>query len=132
MRLDRASERRDSAERPLGQALQGRDAFERALGQARTRFRILAVVAALAAPVAATAGETGRSVQVAFTRIVPASLMAKAQAHPNQVFNVIMQGSRGTKTPRSPVREQFAQRRGRPGEGHQAPVHERERRLREP
>jgi hypothetical protein len=58
---------------------------------------ILALVAALAAPVAATAGSSGRSVQAA-RALVPASLLAEAQAHPNQVFNVIVQGSRGTKS----------------------------------
>ena len=60
-------------------------------------FAILAIVAALAAPVAATAGDAGRSVQAA-RALVPASLMTEAQAHPNQVFNVIVQGSRGTKS----------------------------------
>ena len=60
-------------------------------------FVILALVAALAAPVAATAGSPGRSVQAAHA-LVPASLLAEAQAHPNQVFNVIVQGSRGTKS----------------------------------
>jgi serine protease AprX len=57
---------------------------------------ILALIAALAAPVAATAGQTGRSLQAA-RALVPASLMADAQAHPTQVFSVIVQGSRGTK-----------------------------------
>src|SRR5919197_811556 len=60
-------------------------------------FAILALVAALAAPVAATAGEKGRSVQAA-RALVPASLMEDAQAHPAQVFDVIVQGSRGTKS----------------------------------
>ncbi len=60
-------------------------------------FAILALVAALAAPVAATAGQTGRSVQAA-RALVPASLMADAQAHPTKVFEVIVQGSRGTKS----------------------------------
>ncbi len=59
-------------------------------------FAILALVAVLAAPVGATAG-SGRSVQAA-RALVPASLMTEAQAHPNQVFNVIVQGSRGTKS----------------------------------
>ena len=58
---------------------------------------ILALVAALAAPVAATAGQTARSVQAA-RALVPASLMADAEAHPTNVFNVIVQGSRGTKS----------------------------------
>jgi len=57
----------------------------------------LALVAALAAPVAATAGESGRSVQAA-RALVPASLMEDAQAHPAKVFSVIVQGSRGTKS----------------------------------
>src|SRR6187397_184840 len=60
-------------------------------------FAILALVAALAAPVAATAGSTARSVQAA-RALVPASLLEEAQAHPNQVFSVIVQGSRGTKS----------------------------------
>ena len=59
-------------------------------------FAVLAILAALAAPLAATAGP-GRSVQAA-RALVPASLMAEAQAHPNQVFNVIVQGSRSTKS----------------------------------
>jgi serine protease AprX len=59
-------------------------------------FVILALVAALAAPVAATAGP-GRSVQAA-RAIVPASLLADAQAHPAKAFSVIVQGSRGTKS----------------------------------
>jgi serine protease AprX len=59
-------------------------------------FVILALVAALCAPVAATAG-SGRSVQAA-RALVPASLMAEAEAHPNQVFSVIVQGSRGKKS----------------------------------
>jgi serine protease AprX len=58
---------------------------------------ILALVAALAAPVAATAGSGARSVQAA-RALVPASLMTEAEAHPNQVFSVIVQGSRGTKS----------------------------------
>jgi serine protease AprX len=60
-------------------------------------FVILALVAALAAPVAATAGSSGRSVQAA-RALVPASLMEDAQAHPAKVFSVIVQGSRGTKS----------------------------------
>ena len=60
-------------------------------------FAILALVAALAAPVAASAGESGRSVQAA-RALVPASLMEDAQAHPTKVFSVIVQGSRGTKS----------------------------------
>jgi serine protease AprX len=60
-------------------------------------FAMLALVAVLAAPVAATAGSSTRSVQAA-RALVPASLMAEAEAHPNQVFNVIVQGSRSTKS----------------------------------
>ena len=60
-------------------------------------FAILALVAALAAPVAATAGQTARSVQAA-RALVPASLVADAEAHPTKVFDVIVQGSRGTKS----------------------------------
>jgi serine protease AprX len=60
-------------------------------------FAILALVAALAAPVAATAGQTARSVQAA-RALVPASLMTDAEAHPTKSFSVIVQGSRGTKS----------------------------------
>ena len=60
-------------------------------------FAILALVAVLAAPVAATAGSGARSVQAA-RALVPVSLMTEAEAHPNQVFTVIVQGSRGTKS----------------------------------
>jgi serine protease AprX len=60
-------------------------------------FAILALVAALAAPVAATAGSSARSVQAA-RALVPASLLSEAEAHPSQVFSVIVQGSRGTKS----------------------------------
>jgi serine protease AprX len=66
-------------------------------GKPGRSFAILALVAVLAAPVAATAGEPSRSVQAA-RALVPASLMAEAQAHPSRVFNVIVQGSRGTKS----------------------------------
>jgi serine protease AprX len=59
-------------------------------------FLAMALVVALAAPVAATAG--GRSVQNKGGAIVPASLLGEAQAHPNQLFSVIVQGKRGTKS----------------------------------
>src|SRR6185503_433241 len=49
-------------------------------------FTILALVVALAAPVAATAGQAGRSVQAA-RALVPESLMADAEAHPAKVFD---------------------------------------------
>ena len=93
-----------------GQRHEGQSARQRAWGKPKgeTRssalwgkpgrgFVILALVAALAAPVAATAGESGRWVQAA-RALVPASLMDDAQAHPNKVFSVIVQGSRGTKS----------------------------------
>jgi serine protease AprX len=60
-------------------------------------FAVMALVVALAAPVAATAGSNGRSVKNQGA-IVPASLMAEAQAHPNQLFSVIVQGKHGTKS----------------------------------
>ena len=60
-------------------------------------FVVMALVVALAAPVAATAGSSGRSVQGNHA-LVPASLMAEAQAHPNQIFSVIVQGKNGTKS----------------------------------
>jgi len=68
-------------------------------GEPGRGFAILALVAALAAPVAATAGQTARSMQAA-RALVPASLMADAEAHPTKVFNVIVQGTRGTKSAR--------------------------------
>jgi serine protease AprX len=60
-------------------------------------FVILALVAVLAAPVAATAGDAGRMVQGP-KALVPANLLADAQAHPAKVFNVIVQGHRGKKS----------------------------------
>jgi len=60
-------------------------------------FVVMALFVALAAPVAATAGSNGRSVQGDYA-IVPASLMAEAQAHPSQIFSVIVQGKNGTKS----------------------------------
>ena len=60
-------------------------------------FAFLAIVAALAAPVAATAGSNDRSVHSSGA-LVPAGLMAEAQAHPNQLFSVIVQGKPGAKT----------------------------------
>ena len=60
-------------------------------------FAVMALVMALAAPVAATAGNQGRSVH-GDSAIVPASLMAEAQAHPDQIFSVIVQGKPGTKS----------------------------------
>ena len=60
-------------------------------------FVVMALVVALAAPVAATAGSSGRSAQ-GNRAIVPASLMAEAQAHPDQIFSVIVQGKHGTKS----------------------------------
>ena len=60
-------------------------------------FVVMALFVALAAPVAATAGSNGRSVQGNYA-IVPASLMAEAQAHPSQIFSVIVQGKNGTKS----------------------------------
>jgi serine protease AprX len=60
-------------------------------------FAVMALVMALAAPVAATAGNQGRSVH-GNSAIVPASLMAEAQAHPGQIFSVIVQGKPGTKS----------------------------------
>jgi hypothetical protein len=60
-------------------------------------FVVMALFVALAAPVAATAGSNGRSFQGKYA-IVPASLMAEAQAHPTQIFSVIVQGKNGTKS----------------------------------
>ena len=93
-------------------------------------FAILALVAALAAPVAATAGESGRSVQAA-RALVPASLMADAEAHPTKVFYVIVQGSRGTKSSTvAGAGRELREVEARQGEGPEEELHERERRLR--
>jgi serine protease AprX len=97
MRLNSASQGETRQSALWGKPAKGESRSSALWGKPGRGFVILAVVAALAAPVAATAGETSRSVQAA-QAIVPASLMAEAQAHPNQVFNVIVQGSRGTKS----------------------------------
>jgi serine protease AprX len=97
MRLTCASKGETRQSALWGKPARGESRSSALWGKPGRGFAILAVVAALAAPVAATAGETSRSVQAA-QAIVPASLMSEAQAHPNQVFNVIVQGSRGTKS----------------------------------
>src|SRR6188474_1848103 len=97
MRLnrDKNGETRQSA--LWGKPSKGETRSSALWGKPGRGFVILALVAALAAPVAATAGESGRSVQAA-RALVPASLMDDAQAHPSKVFSVIVQGSRGTKS----------------------------------
>src|SRR6188474_220816 len=96
MRLnrDKNGETRQSA--LWGKPSKGETRSSALWGKPGRGFVILALVAALAAPVAATAGP-GRSVQAA-RAIVPASLMADAEAHPAKIFSVIVQGSRGTKS----------------------------------
>ena len=97
MRLnrDKNGETRQSA--LWGKPSKGETRSSALWGKPGRGFAILALVAALAAPVAATAGQAGRSVQAA-RALVPASLMADAEAHPAKVFDVIVQGSRGTKS----------------------------------
>ena len=96
MRLDRVSkgETRQSA---LWGKPRGETRSSALWGKPGRGFAFLAIVAALAAPVAATAGSADRSVQNSGA-LVPASLMAEAQAHPNQVFSVIVQGKPGAKS----------------------------------
>ena len=97
MRLDR-DRNGDTRQSALwGKPSKGETRSSALWGKPGRGFVILALVAALAAPVAATAGESGRSVQAA-RALVPASLIEDAQAHPAKVFSVIVQGSRGTKS----------------------------------
>ena len=96
MRLDRDrnGETRQSA--LWGKPSRGETRSSALWGKPGRGFVVMALVVALAAPVAATAG-SGRSVQ-GNGAIVPASLMAQAQAHPDQLFSVIVQGKPGTKS----------------------------------
>ena len=133
MRLDREQERRDSAKRPLGQALEGRDAFERALGQARTRFRHFG---ARRRARRARRGHRGRERPL---RSGGARTRTRephggcAGASDARSFSVIVQGSRGTKSSVGRAgRQQRARRAAREGEGSQEELHKRERRRREP
>ena len=95
MRLERArnGETRQSA--LWGKPAKGSTRSSALWGKPGRGFVAMALVVALAAPVAATAG--GRSVQ-SKGAVVLASLMAEAQAHPNQLFSVIVQGKHGTKS----------------------------------
>jgi serine protease AprX len=97
MRLDRDQNKETRQSALWGKPSKGETRSSALWGKPGRGFAILALVAALAAPVAATAGQTARSVQAA-RALVPASLMADAEAHPTKVFNVIVQGSRGTKS----------------------------------
>src|SRR5262245_35707687 len=96
MRLDRVSkgEIRQSA---LWGKPKGETRSSALWGKPGRGFAFLAIVAALAAPVAATAGTGDRSAHKSGA-LVPASLLAEAQAHPNQVFSVIVQGKPGAKS----------------------------------
>ena len=96
MRLDRArkGETRQSA---LWGKPRGGTRSSALWGKPGRGFAILAIVAALAAPVAASAGGADRSVQNSGA-LVPAGLVSEAQAYPNQVFSVIVQGKPGTKS----------------------------------
>ncbi|MEO8289754.1 MAG: S8 family serine peptidase [Gaiellaceae bacterium] len=60
-------------------------------------FVMLALLAVLAAPLAATASDRGRGLAPTGA-LVPAGLLADAQNHPNQTFSVIVQAKRGKKT----------------------------------
>jgi serine protease AprX len=97
MRLDRDrnGETRQSA--LWGKPSKGETRSSALWGKPGRGFVVMALVVALAAPVAATAGSNGRSVQ-GNRAIVPATLMAEAQAHPAQRFSVIVQGKPGTKS----------------------------------
>src|SRR4026208_1678103 len=97
MRLnrDKNGETRQSA--LWGKPAKGESRSSALWGKPGRGFVILAVVAALTHHDAGPSGGTSLTVQ-APQAIVPASLIAEAQAHPNQVFNVIVQGSRGTKS----------------------------------
>jgi serine protease AprX len=97
MRLDRDKNGETRQSALWGKPSKGETRSSALWGKPGRGFVILALVAALAAPVAATAGESGRSVQAA-RALVPASLIEDAQAHPTKVFSVIVQGSRGTKS----------------------------------
>jgi serine protease AprX len=82
-------------------------------GKPGRRLAILALVAVLAAPVAATAGDRGRVVQK--TRaLVPAGLLTDAQSHPGKVFHVIVQGTRG-KQSSTVAREVASSKKAKPG-----------------
>jgi serine protease AprX len=97
MRLDRDRNKETRQSALWGKPSKGETRSNALWGKPGRGFAILALVAALAAPVAATAGESGRSVQAA-PALAPASLMEDAQAHPSKVFSVIVQGSRGAKS----------------------------------
>ena len=95
MRLDRASKGETRQSALWGKPAKGESRSSALWGKPGRGLAVLAIVAVLAAPVAATAGD--RSVQSSGA-LVPASLMAEAQAHPNQVFSVIVQGKPGAKS----------------------------------
>jgi serine protease AprX len=61
-------------------------------GRKRQLFALVGIVAALAA-VAGTSARTADAAKV--TALVPKDLLAQAQANPSQLFDVIVQGSRG-------------------------------------
>ena len=130
MRLnrDKNGETRQSA--LWGKPSKGETRSSALWGKPGRGFVILALVAALAAPVAATAGESGRSVQAA-RALVPASLMDDAQAHPTQGLLRHRAGQpRDEELRGCGCGQQLARRPAREGEGSQEELHERERRLR--
>jgi serine protease AprX len=95
MRLDRTS--KDTRQSALWGKPKGETRSSALWGKPGRGLAFFAIVAALAAPVAATAGSHDRSAHNSGA-LVPASLMAEAQAHPNQLFSVIVQGKPGAKT----------------------------------
>jgi serine protease AprX len=60
-------------------------------------FAVLAIIAVLSAPLAATAADSSRKLAES-AALVPASLLADAQSHPNQTFSVIVQAKKGKKS----------------------------------
>jgi serine protease AprX len=97
MRLDRDGNGETRQSALWGKPSKGETRSSALWGKPGRGFVVMALVVALAAPVAATAGSNGRSVQ-GNRAIVPATLMAEAQAHPAQRFSVIVQGKPGTKS----------------------------------
>ena len=73
----------------------GRNGARRRVGGSIALFGL---VTALAIPAAGIAAAGGPSLAGAAGGVVPAALLAQAQANPAQTFNVIVQGKKGTKS----------------------------------
>jgi serine protease AprX len=97
MRLDRDRDGETRQSALWGKPSKGETRSSALWGKPGRGFVAMALVVALATPVAATAGNNGRSAR-GNRAIVPATLMAEAQAHPDQHFSVIVQGKPGTKS----------------------------------